>query len=114
MAVVDYPELPQCDGSDRTETTTVLSDMSESGKIRGRVLYDNPTYELTLVHEAITIDQFDEFEAFWAANYNNEMRVTWAVDMVEYIGIPFQSPRVQHFSHCRVTVTMTLLVKKNG
>lgn len=111
MAVVAYPAYRQCAGSNRVEVTQVLSDVSSSGMIRGRVMYAAPTYELTLVHEALDRATFDAWESFWNSNFNNEFDITWAGDGKVYRGVPRSTPAVTVIPADLWTVELVFLVK---
>ena len=112
MAIVNYIDLPQCEPTSRSEITKVLSEVSENGVIRGRVMHQEPTYELSLSHLSLDQDRFALWEQFWADHYNDEIRVTWVADGVEYQGIFRESPSVSYAPHMRFDVGVVLLVKK--
>ena len=112
MAVVVYPSFRQCEGSDRTEVTAVYADTSASGVVRGRVMHDAPTYELTLVHDSMDRGDYDAWEAFWEANFPNQFDITWAADGLVYRGVPSGPPSVSYISGGRWTVILTFTVKK--
>lgn len=112
MAVVTYPAFKQCEGSDRVEVTSIYADNSSSGVVRGRVMYDAPTYDLTLVHDSLSGDDFDAWEAFWESNFPNQFDITWAADTQVYRGVPSGPPSVTYINGGRWTVTLTFTVKK--
>jgi hypothetical protein len=112
MAIVVYPAFRQCVGSDREEVTQILSDVSDSGVIRGRAMYSSQSYNLTLVHEALTRDDYEAWEAFWDANYFNQFDITWKVDDLVYRGIPNGAPSLAYLDGDRFTVTIVFIVKK--
>jgi len=112
MAVVIYPSFRQCEGSNRAEVTSVYADTSASGVVRGRVMYDTSTYELTLVHDSLSGDDFDAWEAFWEGNFANQFDVTWAADGQVYRGVPSGPPSVVYINGGRWTVTLVFTVKK--
>lgn len=109
---VTYPSLKQCEGSNRQEVTEILSDVSDSGVVRGRAMHSAPTYRLTLRHELLSRAEFDSWEAFWNANFDQDMRVTWAVDGEDYEGVPGDPPTVEYIFGGWFTVTTNLLCKR--
>ena len=113
MPTVQYPTwLPQCEPTQREEITRILSEVSESGVIRGRVMHDEPTYRLSLTHAHLSMNDFQRWETWWKNSFNKEIEVTWVVDNVLYRGLFTESPSVQYESWQRVTVAVTLLVKR--
>ena len=108
---IDYFDVPQCQPTDREEITKVLTDVSENGVIRGRVMHLEPTYRLSLSHTALSMAQFEAWEAWWKTAFNREVKVTWVVDGKDYQGIFESPPRVAYESWQRVSVFVTLLVK---
>lgn len=113
MAIVQYPDwLRQCEPTSRNEVTRVLSEVSENGVVRGRVMHTHSTYELQLSHMAITRDEFEQWEQWWETNYNNVVVVTWVPDGVDYEGVFRESPRVAYAPFQRFDLEVTLLVKK--
>lgn len=112
MALVPYPDIPQCEGSTRNEVTNVLTDVSDNGVIRGRTMDDTSTYELSLVHIGLTHDTFAMLDAWWQTNKRNRISVTWVPDGVGYDGVPKKSPAVRYVNG-GFDVTMILLVKQS-
>ena len=113
MPLIAYPTwLPQCEPTQREEVTTVLSEVSESGVIRGRVMHRHPTYQLTLSHNEITKTDFLRWETWWDQHDSDEVVVTWAADQQSYRGIFSVPPTVEYAPFQRFTVGVTLLVKK--
>lgn len=113
MALVQYPDwLPQCEPTTRTEVTKILSETSDNGVIRGRVMYASPTYQLLLSHNALSMTLFDQWEAWWEANLQNEVEVVWWVDNKTYRGIVYEPPEVEYQAYETVNLTVNLLVKK--
>lgn len=110
--MVPYIELPQCEGSDREEITNVLTDVSDSGKIRGRIMYSSPTYRLTMVHSTLEPSTFKAFDDFWAANFNQEFEIVWVADGETYQGIPESSPSISISKDGYFDISTTFLVKK--
>ena len=113
MPVVNYPTwIQQCEPTSREEVTRVLSELSENGVVRGRVMHRRPTYQMTLSHMAMTKADFARWENWWGSNYNNEVIVTWVPDGVRYQGIFSDSPSVAYAPFQRFDVSVSLLVKK--
>jgi len=108
---IDYLTIHQCEPTEREEVTRILTDVSENGVIRGRVMHKEPTYRLSLSHTALTLTEFQTWETWWKTAFNREVKVTWAVDKKVYQGIFETPPRVEHESWQRVSVFVTLLVK---
>ena len=109
---IPYLDIKQCQPTEREEVTRILTDVSENGVIRGRVMHDEPTYRLSLTHAHLTMDDFQRWETWWKSSFNKEVEVTWVVDNVLYRGIFSEPPDVQYESWRRVTVSVTLLVKR--
>lgn len=112
MAVAIYPDIPQCEGTARNEVTKILSDVSENGVIRGRCMHDTPTYELTMVHTAISRDLYNMFDQWWKDNLGNEIQVTWVVDGLTYKGVPEGSPSIS-YTDSLFDISLGLLVKES-
>ena len=108
---IPYIDLPQCEPTNREEITTLLTDVSENGVIRARVMHDQPTYRLSLSHTALTMDKFAQWEAWWRSSFNKEVEVTWVVDGESYVGVFQQPPRIEYEPWQRVSVFVVLLVK---
>jgi hypothetical protein len=115
MQLTAYPDwLPQCEPTSRDEITTIFAETSDNGVIRGRVMYDTPTYRLTLSHTAIDMALFARWEDWWRQHNADLIQVKWMVDDVYYEGIFDTSPpTVDYTPYKRVTVTTNLLVKKS-
>ena len=113
MAITNYPTwLPQCEPTSRNEITNVLSEVTEDGVVRGRVMHRRPTYQLQLSHSALSKADFARWESWWANHYNDEIIVTWIPDGVRYQGIFSNSPAVGYAPFQRFDVGVGLLVKK--
>ena len=108
---IDYLQIHQCEPTEREEITHILTDISENGVIRGRVMHKEPTYRLKLSHTALTMTEFQNWETWWKAVFNHEVKVTWVVDKKPYQGIFESPPRVVYEPWERVSVFVTLLVK---
>ena len=113
MPLTTYPDwLPQCEPTLREEVTTILSEVSESGVIRGRAMHDRPTYQLQLSHTELDRAKFLQWESWWAAHDRDEILALWQVDKQQYRGIFSTPPTVEYAPFQRFTVGVTLLVKK--
>ena len=62
MAIPYIADIKQCEPTSREEVTRILTDVSENGVIRGRVMHDEPTYKLQLTHAHLTMDDFQRWE----------------------------------------------------
>jgi hypothetical protein len=112
MPLVPYPDLPQCEGTVREEVTRILSEVSENGIIRGRVMHSTPTYRLTMTHRAITQEELHGWDNWWRANFNNEVEVIWLPDAQLYRGIFDSGANVEYEPHMRFTVQTSILCKR--
>lgn len=107
-----YPSLKQCEPTSRNEVTKILTDISENGVIRGRVMYDTPVYQLNLTHNDVDRSKFAEWENWLETTVGSEILVTWAADQQTYRGIFSEPPSVSYAPFQRFNITSSLLVKK--
>lgn len=115
MPTVNYPSwLPQCEPTSRNEVTRVLSEVSENGVVRARVMHRRPTYDLSLSHLALTAAQFTQWEAWWESHYSDEILVRWVPDGVTYQGVFQAPPEVTYAPYQRFDLSTSLLVKKRA
>jgi hypothetical protein len=112
MALVIYPDFPQCEGTVREEVTRILTETSENGLIRGRVMHRIPTYRLTITHRSITQDELHHWDSWWETNFNNEVEVVWVPDGQRYRGIFDGGANVDYEPYMRFTVRTSLLCKR--
>lgn len=108
-----YPSsLPQCEGTRREEITNRVIDRAESGVIKARVFYQQPAYELTLVHTSISRDQYNEFEQWYDDNFMKPVTVNFVPDGQFYYGVISTSPTVAYESYERFTITIGISGRK--
>ena len=115
MAVVNYPAFKQCYPTSRNEVTKVLSEMSENGVIRGRVMFSTPTYELYITHDSLSLADNNAFDTWWKGHLNSEVLITWAADKKQYRGIIKQVRSINvnpGLPDPTFTVSVNLLVKE--
>lgn len=112
MATVYYPDLKQYSGSDRTDVTTILVSTAESGALRARTFFTTPRYELTLVHETVTQQEYEDWEDWWVANRTNKVIVRWEQDQQYYEGLFISPPVVSYSEPYYYRITNKLNVMK--
>lgn len=113
-----YPTfLKQCAPTSRNNVTQVLSEVSQNGVIRGRVMHTEPTYSVTLTHSGMNDKDVNMWDAWWKVHKGDTIEFTWVPDNGSYVGI-FQDPPALEFdaqgSYRNFTLTVNLLCKKKS